>query len=51
MYNWLKRLKRELSYYEECNAAGIDMFKAWAKSKKAATSAGAASTASSSSTS
>lgn len=39
MYNWINRLKRELSYYEECNSDGIEMFKAWAKSKKSASAA------------
>jgi len=31
---WVERLKSELPYYESCNSAGIEMFRAWAKTKK-----------------
>jgi len=30
---WVERLKSELPYYESCNSAGIEMFRAWAKNK------------------
>jgi hypothetical protein len=33
--NWLSRMKRDLPYYEECNSAGIEMFRNWVKSGKA----------------
>jgi len=33
LYKWVERLKSELPFYESCNTAGIEMFKAWAKSK------------------
>jgi len=31
---WVQRMKAELPYYESCNAAGIQQFRAWAKNKK-----------------
>lgn len=31
---WVQRMKSELPFYESCNAAGIQQFRAWAKSKK-----------------
>jgi len=31
---WVERLKSELPYYESCNSAGIEMFRAWAKNKE-----------------
>jgi len=31
---WVQRLKTELPYYESCNTAGIQQFRAWAKNKK-----------------
>jgi len=31
---WVDRLKMELPYYEECNKAGIDAFRTWAKNQK-----------------
>ena len=31
---WVDRLKNELPYYDECNKAGIEMFRAWAKNKR-----------------
>lgn len=34
LHSWVERLKSELPYYNECNAGGIEMFRAWAKNKK-----------------
>lgn len=34
LYQWLERLKKELPYYDECNASGIETFKNWAKARK-----------------
>lgn len=31
---WVQRLKVELPYYDSCNTAGIQQFRAWAKNKK-----------------
>lgn len=31
---WVQRMKKELPYYEKCNSAGIQQFRAWAKNKK-----------------
>jgi len=33
LHKWVEMLKSELPYYEACNSAGIEMFRAWAKSK------------------
>eukprot|EP00092_Neocalanus_flemingeri_P101853 GFUD01130231.1.p1 GENE.GFUD01130231.1~~GFUD01130231.1.p1 ORF type:complete len:199 (+),score=44.90 GFUD01130231.1:52-648(+) len=33
LFAWVEKLKSELPYYEDCNSAGIEMFRAWAKSK------------------
>ena len=34
LYRWLERLKKELPYYDECNAHGVEVFKNWAKARK-----------------
>jgi len=34
LHKWVQRLKAELPYYDECNAGGIEMFRAWANNKK-----------------
>jgi len=34
LYKWVERLKKELPYYEECNAGGIEAFRAWAMNQK-----------------
>ena len=30
----MEKLKRELPYYDECNTAGIEMFRNWAKARR-----------------
>ena len=37
VHRWMEKLKRELSYYEECNTAGIEMFRNWAKARTSST--------------
>jgi len=39
---WVTKLKTELPYYNECNVAGIAMFKEWVKDREAAAKAAAA---------
>lgn len=39
---WTTKLKSELPYYNECNVAGIAMFKEWVKDREAAAKAAAA---------
>jgi len=34
LHNWVEKLKTELPYYQECNAAGIEMFRTWAKLRR-----------------
>ena len=30
----MEKLKRELPYYDECNTAGIEMFRNWANARR-----------------
>ena len=39
---WVTKLKTELPYYNECNQAGIAMFKDWVKARRDAAAAQAA---------
>jgi len=34
LHRWMEKLKQELPYYDECNTAGIEMFRNWAKARK-----------------
>lgn len=39
---WVTKLKKELPYYNECNQAGINMFKDWVKLRREQAAATAA---------
>ena len=46
LFKWMDKLKAELTYYDECNTAGIEMFRNWAKSRSSSSSTTTASSSS-----